>query len=179
MTAAKDTSDTSVDLAKSVMALPPLPATAQEKSRRGGQWEISLDGRYTGPRDADGSGGSRIEVEDDLGWGFGFDFNINRNFSLGAGFTWRSANYLATIVDADDPTVTEKIPSVFDMSTFGYFSGPYAGATTLLVRTGRGAATEAEGEIRPDHVVDEAAIEVGAKAMAAVVWDFLERRGAG
>ena len=30
MTAAKDTSDTSVDLAKSVMALPPLPATAQE-----------------------------------------------------------------------------------------------------------------------------------------------------
>jgi len=30
MTAAKDTSDTSVGLAKSVMALPPLPATAQE-----------------------------------------------------------------------------------------------------------------------------------------------------
>ena len=29
----------------------------------------------------------------------------------------------------------------------------------------------------PDHVVDEAAIEVGAKAMAAVVWDFLERGG--
>jgi metal-dependent amidase/aminoacylase/carboxypeptidase family protein len=27
----------------------------------------------------------------------------------------------------------------------------------------------------PDHAVDEAAIEVGAKAMAAVVWDFLER----
>jgi len=29
----------------------------------------------------------------------------------------------------------------------------------------------------PDHVVDEAAIEAGAKAMAAVVWDFLESRG--
>ncbi len=29
----------------------------------------------------------------------------------------------------------------------------------------------------PDHAVDEAAIEVGAKAMAAVVWDFLESRG--
>ena len=27
----------------------------------------------------------------------------------------------------------------------------------------------------PDHAVDEAAIEVGVKAMAAVVWDFLER----
>jgi amidohydrolase len=27
----------------------------------------------------------------------------------------------------------------------------------------------------PDHAVDEAAIEAGAKAMAAVVWDFLER----
>lgn len=27
----------------------------------------------------------------------------------------------------------------------------------------------------PDHAVDEAAIEVGAKAMAAVVWDYLER----
>lgn len=27
----------------------------------------------------------------------------------------------------------------------------------------------------PDHAVDEAAIEVGAKAMAAVVWNFLER----
>ena len=31
----------------------------------------------------------------------------------------------------------------------------------------------------PDHAVDEAAIEVGAKAMAAVVWDFLESREAG
>ena len=29
----------------------------------------------------------------------------------------------------------------------------------------------------PDHAVDEAAIAAGAKAMAAVVWDFLERRG--
>jgi amidohydrolase len=28
----------------------------------------------------------------------------------------------------------------------------------------------------PDHAVDEAAIEAGAKAMAAVIWDFLERR---
>ena len=31
----------------------------------------------------------------------------------------------------------------------------------------------------PDHAVDEAAIEVGAKAMAAVVWDFLESRAEG
>ena len=96
-----------------------VPASAQEKSRRGGQWEISLDGRYTGPRDVTASGGSKVEIEDDLGWGFGFDFHINRNFSLGAGFTWRSANYLATIVDANDPSVTQQIPSVFDMSTFG------------------------------------------------------------
>ena len=29
----------------------------------------------------------------------------------------------------------------------------------------------------PDHAGDEAAIESGAKAMAAVVWDFLESRG--
>ena len=29
----------------------------------------------------------------------------------------------------------------------------------------------------PDHAVDEAAIEAGAKAMAAVLWDFLERGG--
>jgi amidohydrolase len=31
----------------------------------------------------------------------------------------------------------------------------------------------------PDHVVDEAAIEAGAKAMASVVWDFLESGGEG
>jgi len=96
-----------------------VPASAQELSRRGRQWEISLDGRYTGARDVDAGGGSKLEIEDDLGWGFGFDFNINRNFSLGAGFTWRSASYVATIVDADDPSITEKIPSQFDMSTFG------------------------------------------------------------
>jgi D-glycero-D-manno-heptose 1,7-bisphosphate phosphatase len=33
--------------------------------------------------------------------------------------------------------------------------GRAIGATTLLVRTGRGAATEAEGEQHPDHVVDD------------------------
>jgi opacity protein-like surface antigen len=96
-----------------------VPASAQEFSRRARQWQVSLEGRYTGPKDFDGGGGSKVEIEDDLGWGFGFDYNIDRRFSLGFGFTWRGANYVATIVDADDPTTTQVIPSRFDTSTFG------------------------------------------------------------
>jgi amidohydrolase len=58
---------------------------------------------------------------------------------------------------------------------FGSFLGTIPGAMFWL-----GVANAEKGlsgmPHSPDHAVDEAAIEVGAKAMAAVVWDFLERR---
>jgi len=96
-----------------------VPAAAEPFSRRARQWQVSLQTRYSAPSDYNAGGGSKVEIEDDLGWGFGFEYNINRRFSLGAGFTWRSANYVATVVDADDPGVTDQIPSRFDTSTFG------------------------------------------------------------
>ncbi len=39
--------------------------------------------------------------------------------------------------------------------------GDALGATTLLVRTGHGARTEAEGRVRPQHVVDDLAEAAG------------------
>ena len=61
---------------------------------------------------------------------------------------------------------------------FGSFLGEIPGAMFWL-----GVANAEKGisgmPHAPDHAVDEAAIEAGAKAMAAVVWDFLESRRPG
>ena len=94
-----------------------VPAFAQpSKSRRGQFWQVSLQTRYTPSQSIETKGGSGVEIEDDMGWGFGFEYNFNPKLSLGAGFTWRNVPYLATLVDAGDPTVTEKIPSEFDIT---------------------------------------------------------------
>lgn len=95
------------------------PAIAQQQmSRRGGLWQASLQTRYVPSKDIDLDNDSSVEIEDDLGWGFGFSYNINRRFNLGMGFTWRAVPYKATVVDVDDPSVTEDIYATLDMSTF-------------------------------------------------------------
>jgi opacity protein-like surface antigen len=77
------------------------------QSSRQGAWEVSLQTRYITSSDHDGSGGSKVHIDDDLGWGFGFGYNITHNFNLGLNFTWRAVPYQATIVDGANPNNTQ------------------------------------------------------------------------
>jgi len=94
-----------------------VPAMAQEQSIRGRQWQILMQPRYTGTKTVEADGGSELKIRDDLGWGFGFAYNFNRRFALGAGFSWRSANCTARLVDANDPNLIEDRASEFQMGT--------------------------------------------------------------
>ena len=99
-----------------VIAAPASALDWSAPSSRAGTFEVSLQTRYTGSRDASFEGGSSISMEDDLGWGFGFAYNFGHRFSLGTTMSWRSAYYQATLVDGTDPTNTETIASQMDMS---------------------------------------------------------------
>ncbi len=99
-----------------VIAAPASALDWRAPSSRGHTFEISLQTRYTGSRDATFEHGSSISMEDDLGWGFGLTYNFGRRFSFGTTMSWRSAYYQATFVDATDPTNTETIASQMDMS---------------------------------------------------------------
>jgi opacity protein-like surface antigen len=78
-------------------------AQFESTASREGLWEYSLQTRYITSSDFDGSGGSRVSIDDDLGWGFGFGYNITNQFNLGLNFSWRAVSYVATIVDDADP----------------------------------------------------------------------------
>jgi len=54
-----------------------------------------------------------------VGWGFGFGYNLDEHLNLGLAFNWRSINYQATAVDADDPSRVVHYGSRLDISTLG------------------------------------------------------------
>lgn len=93
-----------------------VPAAAQrQSSERAGAFQISLQTRYTPSTDVEGDNGTGVEIEDDMGWGFGMSFNFTPKLNLGVGFNWRTVPYTATIIDVDDPDVSERILSEFDV----------------------------------------------------------------
>ena len=102
-----------------------LASAVQAQTRRGflptraKLWEFSLQTRYTTKQDISGEGGSSLSLQDDLGWGFSFAYNLSQHWNLGFVVAWRSINYTATIVDADDPQTKNNYGSKLDMSTIG------------------------------------------------------------
>jgi len=52
-----------------------------------------------------------------MGWGFGINYHLHPNFDLGAAFRWRSINYRATAIDADDPNNVLEYSNKMDIST--------------------------------------------------------------
>jgi opacity protein-like surface antigen len=74
---------------------------AATESNRAETWEFSIPIRYLPGYKADFDGGSSIEINDDIGWGFGLGYNFNEHLNLDFEFAWTSANYKATIANAD------------------------------------------------------------------------------
>jgi len=86
-------------------------------SYRAGQWDFSLQTRYTASKDIKGEGGSSLSLSDDLGWGFGFGYNLNNQVNLGFSFAWRSIPYSAKIIDAEDAGASSFYSNWLDTGT--------------------------------------------------------------
>jgi opacity protein-like surface antigen len=71
-------------------------AGAQGSSRTG-KWEFMLIPQYSDSFDANGNGGSRLEVDGSWGFGLGMAYNFNERFSVGGEFVWNQADYKATL----------------------------------------------------------------------------------
>ena len=80
-------------------------------------WDFSVQTRYVGEQTRDGAAGSGVSIESDLGWGLGFGYNVNERFDVGLFFSWRSANYTATVVPEINPEDTQTYSNWLDTST--------------------------------------------------------------
>lgn len=88
-------------------------------SRRTRYWEFSIQTRYVGSQDFEASGGARLSVEDDLGWGFNLGYNLDERFNIGGFFSWRTVDYNADIVNADNPLDTRNYNGWLDTANMG------------------------------------------------------------
>lgn len=80
-----------------------IPAMTLAQSDREDRFEFSVKTLYTTSNDYSGDGGSNLSLDESLGWGFGSSYHVNPYFDFGIAFNWRSINYKATAVDAEDP----------------------------------------------------------------------------
>jgi opacity protein-like surface antigen len=83
-------------------AQPTSSTLGRRQMGRAGQWDFSLQTRYTASQNYANDNGSALWLKDDLGLGFGFGYHLDERFNLGMAFTWRSIRYDATAVDPDD-----------------------------------------------------------------------------
>ena len=79
--------------------------------------DLSVQTRYVGERTRDGAAGSSVSTASDLGWGLGFGYNVTERFDVGLFFSWRSANYAATVVPGIHPEDTQTYSNWLDTST--------------------------------------------------------------
>ncbi len=89
---------------------------------RKGHWDLSFQGRYLGSQEVSADGGSSLSLQDNLGWGMGFHYNFSQKFALGMDFSMHSINYTATLVDANDPSITGNYSNNLDVAKFGVVS---------------------------------------------------------
>ncbi len=117
-------------------------ASPQGSSPRAGKWEFTLLPQYSQSFDANGNGGSRLEVDDGWGFGIGFGYNFNDHFALGGEFVWNHADYEARLTPAaGNPNGPARISGDLETSTLR-LTGTWnilPGAVTPFVMGGLGA----------------------------------------
>jgi opacity protein-like surface antigen len=93
-------------------------AAAQGSSSRAGTWEFMLLPQYSDSFNANGNGGSRLEVDGAWGFGLGLAYNFNERFSLGGEFVWNQADYKATLAPGPgNPNSPTTISAELETST--------------------------------------------------------------
>jgi opacity protein-like surface antigen len=91
---------------------------AAQSSSRAGKWEFMLIPQYSDSFDANGNGGSRLEVDGAWGFGFGMAYNFDERFSVGGEFVWNQADYKATLVPGPgNPNALTSISGELETST--------------------------------------------------------------
>ena len=68
------------------------------QKNRVGDFDISLQSRYTSGATINGQNGSKADVNGGWGWGFGFGYHFTNNFALNFDIGWNSVSYDATLV---------------------------------------------------------------------------------
>jgi opacity protein-like surface antigen len=98
---------------------------------RANSWDFTLGGIYQDGQKSAGNGGSSLDIKTALGFTMGLDYNLTNKLALGAAFNFLRPEYTAIIVDADDPTSSQRINhtlSQFDFrfkGTFNFLDGPF------------------------------------------------------
>jgi opacity protein-like surface antigen len=120
-----------------------LPVVSSAQGHGGGRantWDYSLGAVYQSGETLKGKGGSALDVDSEVGFAFGLGYNLTDRLALGADFNYLRPDYTAIIVDADDPTVKQRVDHTltqFDFrfkGTYNFLDGPF----TPFVEAGLG-----------------------------------------
>jgi opacity protein-like surface antigen len=115
---------------------------AAQSSSRAGKWEFMLIPQYSDSFNANGNGGSRLEVDGAWGFGLGLAYNFNDHFSLGGEFVWNQADYQATLAPGPgNPNAPTTISAELETSTLRMMGtwNVLPGSLTPFVTGGLGA----------------------------------------
>jgi opacity protein-like surface antigen len=117
-----------------VVLLLALPAVSSAQGQGGGRantWDFLLGGIYQSSESVKGKGGSSLDMDSEVGIAFGLGYNLTDRLALGADFNYLRPDYTAIIVDADDPTVKQRVDHTltqFDFrfkGTYNFLDGPF------------------------------------------------------
>lgn len=118
--------------ATAILLIFPAMAMAQGYGNgRANSWEFSIGGIYQQGDSSNGENGSSLKVDSEIGLGFNIAYNINDHLSVGGDFDFIKPDYVAVLVDENDPDVTTTIDHRFSQfngrlkATFNLTKGPF------------------------------------------------------
>ena len=119
-----------IAIAALILLVPGLVTAQGFSNSRAKSWEFSIGAIYQYGDSASGEEGSSLDVDDAWGLGFNLGYNFNDHFALSADFEFLRPDYLAVLVDENDPdniTTIDHELSQFNgrlKATFNLLEGP-------------------------------------------------------
>jgi opacity protein-like surface antigen len=96
-------------------------ASGQDVTDRAGKWEGHFNILYGDSQNVTGDNGSSADVDSSAGWGFGFGYNFNDHWALEGNFSYRDADYRATVAPgAGNANLPQSISGTMETSTLAF-----------------------------------------------------------
>jgi len=144
----------------SVVALLALTYSTDSHARytkRAGKWESTFNFINSQSTNANGEGGSSIELDSDIGWGFSLGYNVNPHILINYEFSSITPRYDATFVKDDGSPTSIKHEMNIYQSQFNVVYNLMAQNFTPFVQAGLGWSyldsnkTNGSGGCYPDY----------------------------
>lgn len=94
------------------------PAATAQSADRAGHWDAHFNVLYGDSQNVSSNDGSSADIDSSAGWGFGFGYSFDDHWQLEGNFSYRNADYHATIApQSGNPNAPQSISGTMEAST--------------------------------------------------------------